>query len=36
VFLRLRFSKCPEYITAGQRVIVNEIKLVGRVREIFY
>jgi hypothetical protein len=36
VFVRLRFSKFPEYIAVGQRVIVNEIKLVGRVREIFY
>jgi GTPase len=34
--LRLRFKYNPEYITLGQRVVINELKLVGRVKEIYY
>ncbi len=34
--LRLRFKYNPEYITIGQRVVINELKLIGRVKEIYY
>ena len=34
--LRLRFKYMPEYITLGQKVIINELKLVGKVKEIYY
>ncbi len=34
--LRLRFKYNPEYMTLGQKVIIYEHKLVGRVKEIFY
>ena len=34
--VRLRFKYNPEYIQVGQKIVVNELKLIGRVKEIFY
>jgi hypothetical protein len=34
--LRLRFKYVPEYISVGQILVINELKLVGKIKEIFY
>jgi hypothetical protein len=26
----------PEYISAGQILVINELKLIGKIKEIFY
>lgn len=37
-FIRLRFIYYPEYITVGQKLIINDscLKAIGWIREIFY
>lgn len=34
--LRLRFKYHPEYIQLGQRIVINELKLLGKVKKIYY
>ena len=36
--LRLRFKYNPEYITVGQKLIINEelLKAVGKITKIYY
>lgn len=34
--LRLRFKYNPEYLELGQKLVINELKLIGKVKHIFY
>ncbi len=34
--LRLRFKYFPQYISVGQKLVINELKLVGIIKEIYY
>ena len=34
--LRLRFKYYPEYLELGQKLVINELKLIGKVKHIFY
>ena len=34
--IRLRFKYHPEYLEIGQKLVINELKLVGKVKEIYY
>lgn len=34
--IRLRFKYHPEYLEVGQKLVINELKLVGKVRELYY
>ena len=34
--LRLRFKYFPEYLEKGQKLVISELKLIGKVTELHY